>query len=103
MYLVVDAGGFRQAQPFLFQLVDHVGNEVVDDQIHGVLPQFESAHDVVRNDLHDEAGVTREPFEIVAERTHLQTIVDRGTTRTGTVRYRPDGSAGLCWRRGNEY
>ncbi len=87
--LVVDAGRLGQREPVVFELVDHVWREIVDDEIGGRLPQFQSAHDVVRHNLHDDAAVAREAIEVFPKRPHFESVVDR--VGDELVRARADG------------
>src|SRR5438094_736476 len=53
--------------PFLLELMNDVGHDVVDDQIDRALAQLQPAHRVVRHDLHDHAAVLRRSVEVRVE------------------------------------
>jgi hypothetical protein len=57
------------------QLVHDVGRQVVDDQIHRSLAQFEAAHRVVGDDLQDHPRVVRQAVPIALERRQHHLVV----------------------------
>ena len=59
----------------LLELVDDVGRQIVDDEIGRTLAQLETAHRVVGNDLHHDAGVVGQAVPIPFERGEHESVV----------------------------
>ncbi len=52
------------------------GGRSLTTRSDGRLAQLQSAHDVVRHNLHDDAAVAREAIEVFAKRPHFESVVD---------------------------
>ena len=89
----------------LLELVDDVGRQVVDDEIGRALAQFETAHRVVGNDLHHDAGVVGQAVPIPFERGEHESVVlfvADEPVRPCADRKRSQGVAGIGWHDGRD-